>query len=240
MTIEVTNFDNDIANTGTVSSDSLNIIVTDGFFSSATSFNGFSFRNLAITAGGNLNLNTFLDLDNLTLKIGTFFENYGSITAGNFTITVENYFNNNGEIFADNFTVAGTGFNNNGGVINAASFTVTLAENFNNTIKAVINATSFNVTVGATFLNRDSATINADSLTVTANNFNTSGTSTIDAATVTIEVANFDDDISNADRTVSAASLNFILTDDFTHASDSFTGFTNFSNLTVSSYLLLL
>ena len=76
-------------------------------------------------------------------------------------------------------------------------------------------------------------------MTVTANNFNTSGTSTIDAATVTIEVANFDDDISNA-ATVSAASLNFILTDDFTHASDSFTGFTNFSNLTVDGLHLLI
>ena len=65
-------------------------------------------------------------------------------------------------------------------------------------------------------------------------NFNNTGTSTIDAATVTIEVANFASNISNA-GTISAASLNFILTDDFTHTSDSFTGFNNFSNLAITT-----
>ena len=75
--------------------------------------------------------------------------------------------------------------------------------------------------------------INADSFTLTAKTFETIlDTSTIDAATVTIEVANFDD-ISHA-GTVSSDSLNFILTDDFTHASDSFTGF-SFNNLGVST-----
>ena len=34
---------------------------------------------------------------------------------------------------------------------------------------------------------------------------------------------------------VSADSLNFILTDDFTHESDSFTGFNNFSNLAITT-----
>ena len=76
--------------------------------------------------------------------------------------------------------------------------------------------------------------INADSFTVTANGFNNTGTSTIDAATVTIEVANFASNISNA-GTVSSASLNFILTDDFTHESDSFTNFNNFSNLAITT-----
>ena len=43
-------------------------------------------------------------------------------------------------------------------------------------------------------------------------------------------------DISNAaNSTVSAASLNFILTDDFTHESDSFTNFNNFSNLAITT-----
>ena len=77
-------------------------------------------------------------------------------------------------------------------------------------------------------------TINATNLTVTATNFNTTGISTIDAATVTIEVANFAANISNA-GTISSDSLNFILTDDFTHTSDSFTGFTNFSNLAITT-----
>ena len=57
---------------------------------------------------------------------------------------------------------------------------------------------------------------------------------TIDADNVTIEVPNFADDITNT-GTVSSDSLNFILTADFTHASDSFNAFNNFSNLTVST-----
>ena len=69
VTIEVTNFDNDIANTGTVSATSLNLILTDGFTSSTTSFNGFSFRNLAITTEGAFSKVPF-DLDNLTVKTG--------------------------------------------------------------------------------------------------------------------------------------------------------------------------
>ena len=56
----------------------------------------------------------------------------------------------------------------------------------------------------------------------------------INANTVTIEVTNFADDISNA-GTVSSASLNFILTNDFTHSSTSFSGFNNFSNLAITT-----
>ena len=52
VTIEVTNFGNDIANTGTVSSDNLNLILTEDFNSSNTSFNGFNFRNLDISTDG--------------------------------------------------------------------------------------------------------------------------------------------------------------------------------------------
>ena len=76
--------------------------------------------------------------------------------------------------------------------------------------------------------------INVDSLIVTAKNFSTNADSTIDAAILTIEVANFADDIDNA-GIISVDSLNFILTDDFTHASDSFTGFNNFSNLAITT-----
>ena len=47
---------------------------------------------------------------------------------------------------------------------------------------------------------------------------------------MTIEVTNFADDITNT-ATISSDSLNFILTDDFTRNSTSFSGFNNFSNL---------
>ena len=71
------------------------------------------------------------------------------------------------------------------------------------------------------------------SLTVKANSIEISDT--INADTVTFEVPNFVNDITNA-STVSSDSLNFILTDDFTHTSTSFAGFNNFSNISCICY----
>ena len=84
------------------------------------------------------------------------------------------------------------------------------AGNFNNA--GAINANNLNITAGADFSN--SATINSD--------------------TITIEVTNFANDIENT-GTISSASLNFILTNDFTHNSTSFSGFNNFSNLAITT-----
>ena len=61
-----------------------------------------------------------------------------------------------------------------------------------------------------------------------------SNASAINADTVIIEVTNFYDDITNS-GTVSSASLNFILSDDFTHSSASFNGFNDFSNLAITT-----
>ena len=205
VTIEVTNFGNDIANTGTVSSDNLNLILTEDFNSSNTSFNGFNFRNLDISTDGAFSNQIAFDLDNLTINMGGLFENHAIITAASFTVTTEGNFNNNG-------------------VINADSLTVTAGDYLNNLTYSTINATSFTATVAETFGTSIGSVINTASLNVTANEFNTNAISTIDAATITIEVANFASNISNA-GTISSASLNFILTDDFTHESDSFTGF---------------
>ena len=241
VTIEVTNFANDIANTGTISSTSLNLILTDSFDSY---FNGFNFSNLALTTDGDFYNYSAFDLDNLTINAGGTFSNNTTITAGNFTATVGTYFNNSSVINAASFTATvGEDFNNtSGGSINADSFTLTASNFYNpntsNSVNQTINATSFTATVSGIFGNYGSngfnAYINATNLTVTANDFQITGTATIDAATVTIEVPNFADNISNA-ATVSADSLNFILTDDFTHTSDSFTGFTNFSNLAITT-----
>ena len=202
VTIEVTNFANDIANTGTISATSLNIIFTDDLLSSATSFNGFNnFRNLAITADGNFtNFSTF-DLDNLTINVGDSFGNYTYVTADSFVIG-GNIINNYGFIAVDSLTVTANYFinTNTTTTINATSFTATVAENFNNITGAVINT---------------------DSFTLTAKNFNNTVGATINADTVTIEVPNFASNINNV-ATVSADSLNLILTADFTHESDFF------------------
>ena len=217
VTIEVLNFINDISNTGTVSATSLNFIFTDNLFSSPTSLNGFNnFRNLALTTDGFFSNQIALDLDNLTIKTGANFENHAIITAGNFTATVKN-FTNNGNLFTGNFTA-------------------TVGEYFNNNASIIINAVNFTATVGESFRTNTSSVINADSITITANEFITLAASTIDAATVTIEVTNFAD-IDNA-GIISSGSLNLILTDDFTHESDSFTNFTNFSNLALPPMIL--
>ena len=238
VTIEVKNFANDIANTGTVSSDSLNIILTDELTSSANTFNKFSFNNLTLTTEGYFINQSVLDLNNLTINTGVNFDNYGDITADSFTATVENYFNNNDTINATSLTATvGEDFNNTSfAMINATNLTVT-AKNFYNfsttTFISVINATSLTATVAENFNNNRNGVVNATNLTVTAKNFNTKAISTIDAATITIEVPNFAD-ISNA-GIVSSTNLNFILTDDFTYSSDSFTNFNNFSNLAITT-----
>ena len=158
-----------------------------------------------------------LELSNVDLNIQT-----GRDFINSTTIDVENL----NVIAGDDFT------NSAFSPINANNITVT-ANNFVNNVFSPINANSFTATVEGTFAASGSV-INVTSLTVTANNFNPNTGSTIDADTVTIEVANFANNITN-NGTVSATSLNFILTDDFTHTSTSFTGFTNFSNLAITT-----
>ena len=193
--IEVTNFANDVSNTGTVSSDSLNLILTDDFTNGSNTLNDFNnFRNLTITTDGYFLNSSALDLDNLTIKTEGIFENREQITA-------------------DSFTAVVNGFNLLSARINAVNFTATVEKTFSNS-SGVINAASFNVTV---------------------KDFRTNGSSTIDAATVTIEASNFNDISYNHFGIVSSDSLNFILTDDFTHTSTSFSRFTNFSDLAITT-----
>ena len=72
----MTNFADDITNGGTISSDSLNIILTDDFIRSSTSFNGFTFNNLGITTAG-------------------YFVNEFHLTVNNFNVTARDAFSNN-------------------------------------------------------------------------------------------------------------------------------------------------
>ena len=93
-----------------------------------------------------------------------------------------------------------------------------------------VNVDFLHIQAGRDFIN--STTIDAESLSITAGvDFNNSGA--IVADTLTIEVTSFVDDVSNS-GTVTADSLNFILTNNFSHESNSFTGFT-FNNLDIST-----
>ena len=93
-----------------------------------------------------------------------------------------------------------------------------------------VNVDFLHIQAGRDFIN--STTIDAESLSITAGvDFSNSGA--IVADTLTIEVTSFADDISNS-GTVTADNLNFILTNNFSHESNSFTGFT-FNNLDIST-----
>ena len=279
VTIEVLNFSEDIKNTGTVSSDNLNFILTDDFVTTSVSFNGFNFSNLGVSTDGGFGIYHNLDVDNLTIKTAFNFANQATITADNFTAIVGSYFRNHSRINAENFTATvEVDFRILSGVINADNFNVTLGGTLGNYSGSMINADNVTIEVLNFDDNIDNiATVSSDSLnfiltddftysSTTLNGFknfsnlgfstdgsftnsstidiagnlaitagaNFSNSVTIDADTVTIEVTNFDNDISNT-GTVSSDSLNFILTDDFTHSSTTLNGFNNFSNLGVST-----
>ena len=95
MTIEVTNFDNDIDNSATVSADSLNFILTDDFTRSSTSFNGFTFNNLGIITDGSFYNEVDLTVNNLNVTAGNDFSNQSSstISADSFNVTANSFSN---------------------------------------------------------------------------------------------------------------------------------------------------
>ena len=116
VTIEVTNFANNISNVGTISSDSLNLILTDDFTRSSGSFAGFNnFSNLTVTTEG------------------TFTNNDTIILAGDLEITA-NSFTNTGRVVADTFNLSGAGDFDyvNSGNITANAFNLTVDGNFSN------------------------------------------------------------------------------------------------------------
>ena len=158
-------------------------------------------------------LNGFNNFRNLTITTDGYFLNSSALDLDNLTIKTGNIFENREQITSDSFTAVVNNFNllSASARINAVNFTATVEEEFNNS-SGVINAASF---------------------TITTKKFSTDGSASINADTVTIEVPNFDD--ISLRGIVSSDSLNIILTDDFTHTSDSFTGFNNFSDLAITT-----
>ena len=102
----MTNFVNDIDNTGTVSSDSLNFILTDSFTHESTTLNNFTFNNLAITTEGYYANNANLTVNNFNVTAGGNFVNYETINANDFNVTATGDFTNqNATIDVDSFNV---------------------------------------------------------------------------------------------------------------------------------------
>ena len=187
VTIEVLNFSEDIKNTGTVSSDHLNFILTDDFVTTSVSFNGFNFSNLGVSTDGGFGIYHNLDVDNLTIKTAFNFANQATITADNFTAIVGSYFRNHSRINAENFTA-------------------TVEVDFR-ILSGVINADNFNVTLGGTLGNYSGSMINADNVTIEVLNFDDN----IDnIATVSSDSLNFilTDDFTYSSTTLNGFNLN--------------------------------
>ena len=166
VTIELTNFDDDIDNTATVSSDSLNFILTDSFTRSSTSFSGFNnFSNLAITTEGTFTNNNAIDLaGNITITANTFI-NYNSVTAAdNLSVVVSNHFTNSASALkANNVDIQATGY-----IFNSSNAMIEATDNLN-----IVTDVLFNVAAGATVMNGNvGGNITAANLTIETGAFN--------------------------------------------------------------------
>ena len=239
LTIEVTSFVDDISNSGTVTADSLNFILTNNFSTSATSFNAFNFRNLAIITDATFTNNSDIELDgNLTITANTFTNNAQITLDGNLTITANSFSLNQGIDGTDTVTIEVPNLDNDissGANIKSNSLNLIFTDDFLY-LRAKLEFISSQVenlafTTNGSFANLFPLTL-VGSFTVKANRISIDDT--ITAATVTLEAPNFANDIFIA-STVSSASLNFILTDDFTYTGDSFANFNNFSNLAITT-----
>ena len=239
---------------GFINTNRVDLVTGSGYNASTNIFDSISASNIRVDSGG-------LDASSvavLNIQTGANFSNVNgaTISADTINFTVVLLFNENATINANelNVTAGTTFFNQNGSTINANELNVTAGDNFYNQSRATINADNLNITAGKTFFNgtatintnnfnfignvffnQHNGIINVNDFNVTARNrFENDAGAVISTDTVTIEVTNFADNIINVGA-ISATSLNFILTDDFTRSSGSFAGFNNFRNLTVST-----
>ena len=221
-------------NTGTVTSDSLNLTIGGDFTHESTTLNNFTFNNLAITTDSFTN-NTIINLaGNLTITVNSFVNTSGSISTDSFALSVAgdfdyiaDFLNNNINTNRLNLNVGGNFSNND----SASDFTWGAQNNL--TVLGTADITTNNyiqygaidvVGVWTIIANADfthsntnndfvwgtndnlSVTGNAD---ITTNNFANSGT--ISAETLAISVAgdfDYSSDFLNA-GTITADNLNF-------------------------------
>ena len=149
VTIEVTNFADDITNGGTVSSDSLNLTIGGDFVHESTTLNNFTFNNLAITTAGNYTQGATIDVagdlriqasgeasldDTASIQArNLFFSAYDLYNQADITITENATFDLANDFF-NGFILDGTNYD--GGDIISGSFNVTAGNNFINRYSA--------------------------------------------------------------------------------------------------------
>ena len=190
VTIEVENFSNDIDNTATVSSDSLNFILTADFTHNSTSLNNFNnFSNLGVSTDGSFTNNATINpTGSLTITANSFANTGGVVNVDTFNLSINNDFDyvtgyrSNGTITdsALNLNVAGNfSYDNVNDFIWLASDSLTVAGN------ATIDARTGNYT-------QNGGTIDvAGALTVSARNIDLQNGSTINVGgTLSVSTTN--------------------------------------------------
>ena len=171
VTIEVTNFANDIENTGTISSASLNFILTNDFTHSSTSFSGFNnFSNLAISTDGTFtNTATINPTGNTAITANSFINTGGVVNTGTFNLSVAGNFD-----YADKGTITTTNalnLNVDGNFSNNDANN-DFTWNANDTLIVLGTA---NI-VAADFNNSGTITVTNSSFDITATDFTNNGT----------------------------------------------------------------
>ena len=227
VTFEVPNFVNDITNASTVSSDSLNFILTDDFTYTSTTFAGFNnFSNLDISTDGTFTNNDTIDLDgNLTITANSFDNSGGVVSADTFSLSVAGAFDY-GTVTTNalNLQVGGDfSYDDSANDFTwRANDSLTVLGNFNIVAAGFENSGNINVT---------------NSLNVTANTFaNSGGLLNADTFSLSVVAGDFDyssDFLNNG--TITANAFNLQVGGDFSY-DDSASDFTWGANdiLTVS------
>ena len=197
-----------LQNTGTISSASLNFILTDDFTHTSDSFSGFNnFSNLAITTEGTFTNNAAIDL------------------AGNLTITANTFNNTGGVVDVDEFALSVAG-DFDYGTITANAFNLQVGGDFsyddsaNDFVLGVNDSLtvsgSANI-IAADFANSGTITV-TDALNVTADTFANSG-GVVSADTLALSVAGDFDYAANFlhNGTITANAYNLHIGGDFSY-----------------------
>ena len=201
VTIEVENFSNDIDNTATVSSDSLNFILTADFTHNSTTLNGFNnFSNLGVSTDGSFTNNATINpTGSLTITANSFANTGGVVNVDTFNLSINNDFD------------YVTGYRSNGTITDSA-LNLNVAGNFSyDNVNHFIWAASDSLTVAG----------NAD---ITADNYTQNGAIDVTGA-LTINVGSDFDYIADFNGAISFNSLDLSVGGNFSY-DDSANNFT--------------
>ena len=188
------NFAYDIDNSATISSTSLNIILTDNFTHTRYSFSGFNnFSNLAISTDGTFTNNNTINLD------------------GNLTITANSFTNTGGVLNSDTFalSVAGDFDYTKKGTITTNAFNLNVGGDFSN------NDSANDFTWGA----NDTLTV-LGSADITTDSFNNSGTISANTTLNTTVSSTANNSFTNTGGVLSADTVSLSVAGDFDYVAE--------------------